>query len=119
MGTAHAAVVDKHISYATRNLTADRDATVSIFHRAIFDDDVLARHVHPPSVLVSSGFDGDAIVPCAERAVRDEHIAATLWIAAVVIWPVAVYIHVSHSYVLAQHRIHLPHRGVFHCESVE
>jgi hypothetical protein len=52
--------------------------------------DVLHRHVHAPPIVVAAGLQRDAVVAGVERAAFDQHVAARLGIAAVVVRPMAV-----------------------------
>ena len=88
------------------------DAAVAVLHRAVADDDVLDRHVHAPAVVVAAGLERDAVVAGVEGAALDQHVAARLRIAAVVVRAVAADRHVAHRDVLAEDRMDLPHRRV-------
>ena len=58
------------------------------------------------------GLDRDAVVAGVERAVLDQHVAARLGIAAVVVRAVAADRYAADGDVLAEHRVDLPHRRV-------
>src|SRR5882757_184739 len=92
---------------------------MAIFHDAVLDDDVLARHVDTPAVLIVARFDGDAVVAGAENAADDEHAIAALRIAAIVVRAVAIDIYSTHSDIAAQDGIELPHGGVLDGEVFE
>ena len=68
--------------------------------------------LHAAAVVVAARLDRDAVVAGVERAALDQHVAARLGIAAVVVRPVAADRDVAHRDVLAQHRMDLPHRRV-------
>ncbi len=81
-----------------------------IFHTAIADDDVLRRNMQTPSVGVSAALDGNAVISRVENAVLDEHIAARLRIASVVVGTVTVDGNAAHDDVGGEHWMNLPHR---------
>lgn len=102
VGTVHHAVFDKDIANAAAHFTAQYDATMAIFHPATANDDVFAGHADAATVGVAARLDRDAIVAGVERAFLDKHIAARLWIAAVVVGAVTGNCHAADSHILAE-----------------
>ena len=85
---------------------------MAIFHSAVADDDILGRSSETPAVGVAAGFDRDAIVTGIEVAALDEHVAAGLGVAAVVVRSMRLDAHVAHRHVAGENGMDLPHRRV-------
>src|SRR5690606_1964015 len=99
----HAAVLGEDVPRATRDLAADGHAAVTVLHVAVAYDHVLDGGGEPPAILVASRLQRDAVVPRVEVAVLDEHVAARLRIAAVVVRSVALDANSANGDVLAEH----------------
>src|SRR5215213_420462 len=117
--TVEFAVFSKQISYATGDLAADCDTSVSVFHVTTLHDNVFSGRVETAAVGVTSGFDSDAVVAGIEVTVFDQNISARLRIAAVVVWTMSAYLHILHDHVTAEHRMNLPHRGVLNLHTFD
>src|SRR5258708_4294744 len=63
------AVLREHIPYPAGGFAAHRHATVAVLEIAILDDHILTRNIHPASVGITPGLDGDAIITIAESAI--------------------------------------------------
>src|SRR5947208_2297298 len=92
-----------------RDLAADRDAAVAVLHRAIPDDDIFNRDADAPPVIVTAGFQSDAIIAGIERAIFDQDITARLRIASIIVRTVAVDRDSTDNNVGAKDRVNLPH----------
>src|SRR5262249_4955806 len=108
----HPAALGEHVARAAGDLASDDDPAVAVAHLAVADDHVLHRRVHAPPIVVAAGLEGDAVVARVERAALDEHVAARLRVAAVVVRTVAPDADAADDDVRAQHRMDLPHRRV-------
>ena len=67
-------VLSEYIAYTAGNLTADRDAAMSIREAVAPDQDILRGNSDAPAILVASGLYGDAVITGEEVAVLDADI---------------------------------------------
>ena len=108
----HPAVLCEDVAGAARDLAPDDHPAVPVLHLASADDHVLDGCRQPPPVGVAAGLERDAVVAGVEVAILDEHVAARLRVAAVVVGPVADDAYAAHDDVCAEDRVDLPHRRV-------
>src|SRR5204863_1391747 len=99
------AVLGEDVARAAADFTADGDAAVAGAHAAAADDDVFHRHVDAAAVGVAAGLQRDAVVAGLEQAVFDQHAAARLGIAAVVIRSLRTDGHTAHGDVGGKRRM--------------
>ena len=81
-------------------------------HRTAADDDIFRRHIDSATVIVSAGFDRDAVVARVEKAILDQNVFARFRVAAVVVRTVRGDMKFANRHVFAQHRMHFPHRRI-------
>ena len=89
----HHAVMCKDILAAAGYLRADDHTTVTVFHLAMADDDVLRWHIPFPAVTVAAALDGDTVVAGIEEAVFDEYAIAALGVAAITVGAIIDHLH--------------------------
>jgi hypothetical protein len=111
------AVFGKYVAHSGRDLAANRDAPMTIFHLAALDHNVLRGNGNAAAIVVPSGFDRDAVVARRKPAIFNQDIATRLGIAAVGIRSrllgrarFSFNSHIPDGNVAAEYRMELPHR---------
>src|SRR5690606_32012834 len=86
VGAAHFAIFYKNISRTARNFTAYYHATMAATHFATADQNVFRGRVQSTAIIISAGFNGDAIVTGIKKTIFDYDILTGLGITAIGIW---------------------------------
>src|SRR6185437_5180958 len=112
IGAIHAAIFDEDITTVSRDFTSYNHSAMSIFHGAAAHDYIFGRNMYASTVRVPPALNGDAVVARVEDAILNQHIAARLRIATIVVGAVTDYRDAAHSNVAGKHRMDFPHRRV-------
>src|SRR5476651_2351085 len=69
----HIAVFAENIADTARDLAADGDAAMPIFHLAAANNEVFSWNTNPTAVFITPRLDGDAVITGVKMAVLDQH----------------------------------------------
>ena len=115
VGVLEYAVVDGHISYASRHLASDDYAAVAVCHGAVGDGYILAGPLLHIGIKFSAGFNCNTIVSYADVAVADMYVAAAFRVNAVCVGGIhrVLYCYIMNGDDVAVNRVYGPHGRVY------
>ena len=98
------------VAYSSGNFTSDSEQGMSIEDVTIPDDDIFARCVKPPCVLVTAGFDDYCIISLVELTVLNQKIPAHFQIDSVIVVSMCLHIEMTYYTAVTQIEVDGPKR---------
>ena len=107
------------IAHTTRQLAANTQQRVSRFDGAVAHNDIFARSVESPRIVVAARLDNYGIVALVKGAALDKEVARHLQIDAVVVMAVSLDIQVTNKAFIAHIKVYCPEWAVLDAETIE
>ena len=84
-----------NIPYSSGNFTSNTKQSMSFKNLAITDNNIFARSIQSPGILITSGFNHYCIITLIERTIFYQKITAHFEINTVIIMSMCFYIQIT------------------------